>query len=147
MLRMSLINVAVKSGPPSPCPFCCSVLVPLQCPQSHEQIVTLMMDTHPPLPHPPGAAPQLVSGHCPPSALSPQGEAERRSQPVRQPCSPHQFRESGRQPRIPTSLALTSLGWGGVERVGVGGVWVFRLEDFRNRGEKPLGARGESRQL
>lgn len=48
MLRMSLINVAVKSGPPSPCPFCCSVLVPLRCSQSLEQIVTLMMDMQPP---------------------------------------------------------------------------------------------------
>lgn len=50
MLRMSLINVAVKSGPPSPCPFCCSVLVPLRRSQSHEQIVTLMMDMQPPSP-------------------------------------------------------------------------------------------------
>lgn len=59
MLRMSLINVAVKSVPPSPCPFCCSVLVPLQCPQSREQIVTLMMDMQPPPslspPHKPSA--------------------------------------------------------------------------------------------
>lgn len=111
MLRMSLINVAVKSGPPSPCPFCCSVLVPLQCPQSQEQIVTLMMDIQPPPPPPasPHTAPRLVSGHRPPSLRSP-GTAERGSQPVRQPCSPHQFRESRRQPRILTSLALTSSG-------------------------------------
>lgn len=45
----------------------------------------------------------------PPSLRSP-GTAERGSQPVRQPCSPHQFRESRRQPRILTSLALTSSG-------------------------------------
>lgn len=84
MLRMGLINVAVKSGPPSPCPFCCSVLVPLQCSQSREQIVTLMMDIQPP--HPPYRTPLLVSGHRPPSLRSP-GTAER-SQPVRQPCYP-----------------------------------------------------------
>lgn len=48
MSRMSLINVAVKSGPPSARPLCCSVLVPLQCPQRKEQIVTLMMDIQPP---------------------------------------------------------------------------------------------------
>lgn len=33
-------------------------------------------------------------------------------QPVRRPCSPHQFPESRRQPCILTSLALTSSRWG-----------------------------------
>lgn len=110
MLRMSLINVAVKSGPPFPCPFCCSVLVPLQCSQSREQIVTLMMDIHPPpsilLTQPHGWSRVTA---LPPSLCSP-GAAERGSQPVRQPCSPRRFRESRRQPCILTSLALTSLG-------------------------------------
>lgn len=111
MLRMSLINVAVKSGPPSPCPFCCSVLVPLQCSQSQEQIVTLMMDTQPPPPLSTSHNPSAGLG-SPPShpLLRSHGAAERGSQPVRQPCSPHRFRESRRQPCILTSLALTSLG-------------------------------------
>lgn len=93
MLGTSLINVAVKSGPPSPCPFCCSVLVPLQCSQSQEQMVTLMMDIQPPPLYPPFTAPRTVSGHYPPS-LPPSGSpgtAEWGSQPVRQPCSPHQL--------------------------------------------------------
>lgn len=106
MLRMSLINVAVKSGPPSPCPFCCSVLVPLQCPQSQEQIETLMMDIQP---HPPLRSshnPSAGLGSPPSPSLAPWGRQSRGSQPVRQACSPHQFRESRRQPCILTSLAL-----------------------------------------
>lgn len=61
-------------------------------------------------------------------SLSSPGTAERGSQPVRQPCSPHQLRESRRQPCILTSLALTSSG--GMR---------LSLEDFRNRGEEPHG--------
>lgn len=110
MLGMSLINVAVKSGPPSPCPFCCSVLVPLQCPQSQEQIETLMMDIQP---HPPLRSshnPSAGLGSPPSPSSAPRGRQSRGSQPVRQACSPHQFRESRRQPCILTSLALTSSG-------------------------------------
>lgn len=126
MLGMSLINVAVKSGPPSPCPFCCSVLVPLQCPQSQEQIETLMMDIQP---HPPLRSshnPSAGLGSPPSPSSAPRGRQSRGSQPVRQACSPHQFRESRRQPCILTSLALTSSG----------GKWLS-LEDFRNSGERP----------
>lgn len=69
MLRMSLINVAVKSGPPSARPLCGSVLVPLQRPQRQEQIVTLMMDMQPLPAH---TTSRMVSGHCLSSArLSP----------------------------------------------------------------------------
>lgn len=112
MLRMSLINVAVKSGPPSPCPFCCSVLVPLRCSQSLEQIVTLMMDMQPPpsilltQPHGWSRVTALPACVLPPPPASP-GSAWG---VVRQPCSLHQLGESRRQPCILTSLALTSLG-------------------------------------
>lgn len=133
MLRMSLINVAVKSGPPSPCPFCCSVLVPLQCSQSQEQIVTLMMDMQPPpsilLAQPLGWSRVTALPTVPPSPPSaPLGGQNGGSQPVRHPCSPHQLGESRRQPCILTSLALTSLG--GMR---------LSLEDFRNRRDKPHG--------
>lgn len=74
----------------------------------------------------PHTTPPLVSGHRPPLSLRSPGTAERGSQPVRQPCSPHRFRESGRQPCILTSLALTSSG--GMR---------LSLEDGGNRGEKP----------
>lgn len=110
MLRMSLINVAAKSGPPSPCPFCCSVLVPLRCSRSQEQIVTLMMDIQPP---PSTLLTQPIDWSwvtALPSLCSPGAVKRGGSQPVRQPCSPHQFRESTRQPCILTSLALTSSG-------------------------------------
>lgn len=100
----SLINVAVKSVPPSPCPLCCSVLVPPRCSQSQKQIATLMMDIHTPNP----TNPRLSRVTAPSSSLCSQGKAERGSQPVRRPCSPHQFTESRRQPCILTSLALTS---------------------------------------
>lgn len=80
---------------------------------------------------PPFTASRLVSGHCPPytpssSTLGSPGRAERGSQPVRHPCSPHQLGESRRQPCILTSLVLTS--WGGMR---------LSLEDFRNRRDKP----------
>lgn len=88
MLRLSLINVAVKSGPPSPCPFCCSVLVPLRCPQSQEQIVTLMMDIYTTPPSSSSYSPSAGLGSLASlssfSSLSSPGTAERGSQPVRQ---------------------------------------------------------------
>lgn len=52
--------------------------------------------------------PRLSRVTAPSSSLCSQGKAERGSQPVRRPCSPHQFTESRRQPCILTSLALTS---------------------------------------
>lgn len=70
--------------------------------------------------HPTPQTPSSVSGHCSLLlSLLPGAKAEREcrgggSQPVRRPCSPHQFTGSRRQPCILTSLALTSSGGGGV---------------------------------
>lgn len=127
MLRMSLINVAVKSGPPSPCPFCCSVLVPLQCSQSQEQIVTLMMDIHPHPLHPPQTTPRLVSGHRPPLPLLPRDGRAGESTSQTTMFTPSVQREQ--KTTLHTDFISTD-NFGGLR---------LSLEDFRNRGERSHG--------